>query len=858
MGLNNMDILNRKKRDAFYRLFFSKETKDFSIVDFLNDSSCDEIVDLNLEKDTFRQIYKKEGKYFVPVVHTSFKELFDFAYQYIVHPDDREIFKDLMDPEHIKERISKSNFPNFRYSQFRYKLQNGDYRYVEQCIVTGKENGVEDGHIRLYIFDIQNRKDREAGQIVNDDNIVVKDRDKITGLLVSRRFFERAIELINEKPDIKWCIISLDVEKFKLYNEWFGHTAGDFLLARIGAILGTRDNQFGGVSGYFGHDNFSVLMPYNMQDINSLYDEIKLMISSTGHSFGFLPAFGVTIVNNPDDIFDAFDRANMASTKAKTDIRKRIYLYGPELQSSLEEEMRILADFMEALRNDEITFYLQPQCRISSHKIVGAEALARWIKPSGEIVSPAVFVPLLEKYGFIIDLDQYIWEKICSWIRSMLDKGIKMVPVSVNVSRADIFSMDILDFFEKMTKKYHIPPRLLKLEITESAYAETTSVIAELVEKLRKKGFMVLMDDFGSGYSSLNMLSTLKVDAIKLDAMFLKIGEESYDKGIHILESVVNMAKIIGLPIIVEGVEDKKQCDFLEDLGCRYIQGFYFYKGMPKEEIEKLLINPDNVDERGFVMKNNEQFRIREFLDKNIYSDSMLNNILGAVAYYSWHDNHVDIVRFNEQFYKAIDVPEIHERMECIEQYMPSGDEQILFSLLEKATQDKLNGAVGIVRFQTPKGAILSFNLHLYYLGEKENSKRFYGSFQNATELIEARQQLSLISSFSSETIIFLRKFNEDWSFLVTAYGLRNEMQLSKEEFQDTLNKGSLYKLFANRSYYESLRKKVSSMVMENQTFSLVLNVLNPYRELINLSAKFTPVPDQSNNIKYIIQIKNY
>ncbi|MBP5574649.1 MAG: EAL domain-containing protein [Bacilli bacterium] len=853
-----MDILNRKKRDAFYRLFFSKETKDFSIVDFLNDSSCDEVVDLDVKRDTFRQIFHKEGKYFVPIVQSSFRKLYDFSCQYIVHPDDREIFEDLMDPDYIFERIHQSDFPNFRYAQFRYKLQNGEYRYVEQCIVAGKENGVEEGMIRLYVFDIQNRKDRETGQIVNDDNVIIKDRDTITGLLVSRRFFERAQELMVEKPDVDWCVLSIDVEKFKLYNEWFGRSAGDLLLARIGAILGVRDNQFGGVSGYFGHDNFSILIPYDMDHINALYDEIKVMISSTGHSFGFLPAFGIAPVKIPEDIFNAFDRSNVAVTKAKSDIKKRIYIYGPELQSGIENEKRILADFMEALRQNEITFYLQPQCRISSHKIVGAEALARWIKPSGEVVSPAIFVPLLEKYGFIIDLDQYIWEKICIWIREMLDKGIKMVPISVNVSRADIFSMDILDFFEKMTKKYHIPPRLLKLEITESAYAETTSVIAELVEKLRKKGFMVLMDDFGSGYSSLNMLSTLKVDAIKLDAMFLNIGEESYDKGIHILESVVNMAKIIGLPIIVEGVENKKQCDFLEDLGCRYIQGFYFYKGMPKDEMERLLSDIENIDERGFVVKSNEQFRIREFLDKNVYSDSMLNNIIGAVAYYSWHDNHVDIVRFNEQFYKDIDVPEMHERLENIEQYMPNGDDQILLSLLEKAIQDKLNGAVGIVRFQTPKGAILSFNIHFYYLGEKEGSKRFYGSLQNATELIEARQQLSLISSFSSETIIFLRKFNEDWSFLVTAYGLRNEMQLSKEEFQDTLNKGSLYKLFANRSYYESLRKKVSSMVRENQTFSLVLNVLNPYRELINLSAKFTPVPDQSNNIKYIIQIKNY
>lgn len=429
---------NTKKRDAFYRLFFSKESKDFSLSDFLNDSSCDEIVDIDLSKDSFRQVFHKEGKYFVPVVQASFKELYEFTYQFIVHPDDRSVFADLMDPEHMFEKLKASNFPNFRYAQFRYKLQNGDYRYVEQCLVAGKENGIPDHIIRMYVFDIQNRKDREAGQIVNDKNVIVNDRDTITGLLVSRSFFEKAKELLTERKGTKWCIVSIDIEKFKLYNEWFGRAAGDFLLARIGAILASKDHVLDSISGYFGHDNYSIIMPYVESNIESLYKEIKSMISATGHSFGFLPAFGVSIIDGVDDLFNAFDRSNIATSKAKSDIRKRIYLYGPELQSSIEYEKRILAEFMEALHKDELTFYLQPQCRISSKRIVGVEALARWIKPNGEIISPAIFVPILEKYGFIIDLDQYLWEKICAWIKNLIDKGIKPVPVSINVSRADI------------------------------------------------------------------------------------------------------------------------------------------------------------------------------------------------------------------------------------------------------------------------------------------------------------------------------------------------------------------------------------------------------------------------------------
>ena len=355
------------------------------------------------------------------------------------------------------------------------------------------------------------------------------------------------------------------------------------------------------------------------------------------------------------------------------------------------------------------------------------------------------------------------------------------------------------------------------------------------------------------------MLSSLKVDAIKLDAMFLRVDEEnkeSYEKSIHILESVINMAKIISLPIIVEGVETKSQCDFLENLGCRYIQGYYFYKAMPKEDVEKLLSNKDNIDERGFVVKTNDQFRIREFLDKNIFSDNMLNNIIGAVAYYSVHDNDVDIVRFNEQFYKLVNIPDFAERLLKIQNYVPDVDKEKLYNMFKRAEEDKLNGAYDDIRFFTSDGTILSIHMHLYFLGIKEGAKRFYGASRSATELNEAKQQLALISEYSSDTIIFLRKFSEKWSFHVAAYHLAEDLQESQEDVENTLNQGKIYKYFANRSYFNNMRKNIDDMIANNETFSLSLHLLNSYREIVPVTVRFTPVSNKANNIKYVIQIK--
>ena len=853
-----MELLDRKKREAFYSLIISGESKDFTLVDFLDNSSCDEICEIDLNTGKFRQFSTHDGKYFTPLEEATFRAIFDFTLRYVVHEEDKDIFIDLMDPDHLLEKLEASPLPNFRFASFRYKLQNGSYRWVEQCIMTGENRGLAKGVVRLYVFDIQNRKKRETGQIVNSNNTVVEERDSITGLLSSKVFFKKAQEIVDNSPKT-WCIVAIDINKFKLYNEWFGLEGGDLLLARIGMILKDKENEISSLAGYFGHDDFVILMPYDMEMINQLYAVINQGIIDTAHSLGFWPAFGVYVLEKDKDVIDGLERATIACSKAKNDIQNRVYIFNPEMQTILAKEVQILSEFMEALKNDEITFYLQPQCRISSRKIVGAEALARWIKANGEIVSPAVFVPLLEKHGFIIDLDQYLWDKICAWIKSCIDRHIHVVPVSINVSRIDIFSIDVVDCFVKLTKKYQIPPSLIKIEITESAYADTSDVVTELVNNLRKKGFMVLMDDFGSGYSSLNMLSSLKVDAIKLDALFLRVDEgnkEAYEKGIHILESVINMAKIISIPIIVEGVETKSQCDFLENLGCRYIQGFYFYRSMPKEDIEKLLSDVNNVDERGFIVKTNDQFRIREFLDKNIYSDNMLNNIIGPVAYYSWHGDDIDIVRFNEQFYKAVNVQDFSERLLSIQNYVPDEYRSKLYDVLKRAEEDKLNGATEIIAFNTVNGTVLSFNMHFYFLGIKEGTKRFYGSSQNATELNEAKQQLALISEYSSDTIIFLKKFNENWSFHVAAYHLMEEMQESQEQFENNLNSGKIYKYFANRSYFNNILKNAREMIAHNETFNLSLNLLNNYREIIYVSVKFSPVSNQANNIKYVIQIK--
>ena len=845
-------MISRELRMKFYKMIY--ESKDISLFEALENSSCDDIFEIDISKNTFTEYYKIEGKFYVPSGHFSHTELFNFICEHLVHPDDREAFKEFFDWNNILIRLKHSEIPNFDFGHFRYKLQDGSYRYIEECVIAGEENGIKEGVVRGYILDIQNLVNRNIGDIGNEKNIDIDERNQLTGLLNEKYFFEKAKAMVEKYPKKKWCIIAIDIEHFKFFDEWYGRKPGNVLLAKIGATLSEGESFYKGIAGYFGQDDFAILTPFDKKTINKIYDRIRDVIASAGSTIVFTPTFGVALYEKDLSVSEVFDRAKITVLKAKFDITHRIRLYKPEMHTEVVNESQILDQFFDAFNNDEITFYLQPQCRISTGKIVGAESLARWIKKDGTIVPPNDYIPILEKYGFITNLDQRLWEKVCMWLRKCLDEGIEPVPVSVNVSRADIFSINIAKFFIELTKKYNIPHRLLKIEITESAYSENTGLIIKLAERLRKNGFLVLMDDFGSGYSSLNMLSNLKVDAIKLDANFLHIQNDAYHRGIHILESVVNMAKMMALPIIVEGVENQEQSDFLDGLGCRYVQGYHFYHPMPVDAFKQLLLNKDNIDTRGFVVKLNEQFRLREFLDTNIYSDTMLNNIIGSVAIYSYKKGEgTDIVRFNEQFYVSVGVPDFHERLSNIERFLPPEDIPLMHTAFEKAMENQLSGYTETLHFFKTDGTLTSYSIHFYYLGHKEGGDRFYGSANNVTELTDLKEEMELIAKYSKDNMIFVKKTYDKWVYNVASHGLADLFNLSPKELEEEMNNGRFAKRVINRDDLAKLMREGEELVKSKKNFRRVFVVLDKNKKERKIELSFTYVDDLTNNIVYVL-----
>ena len=241
----------------------------------------------------------------------------------------------------------------------------------------------------------------------------------------------------------------------------------------------------------------------------------------------------------------------------------------------------------------------------------------RWISPEKGFISPGQFIPLLEKNGFINKLDVYIWDKVCQTIRRWLDEGRTVLPISINVSRADIYSMDVVRILKGMIEKYNISTEYIEIEITESAYVENGSVIKDTEKAFKNAGFKILIDDFGSGYSSLNMLKDIDADVLKLDMKFLDLNPENNDKGVSIITAVLDMARQLDIPAIAEGIETDEQLKLLEILGCEYAQGYYYYRPMPISDYEKLVDDKDNVADKLIILKTrkNDKSYLKEITD---------------------------------------------------------------------------------------------------------------------------------------------------------------------------------------------------------------------------------------------------
>lgn len=559
----------------------------------------------------------------------------------------------------------------------------------------------------------------------------MRERHSLTGLYYGDAYFAEVKDFLKSSVEKQYCIIAIDVEHFGLFNQIHGEEEGNHLLRVIAGLLKEYKNEHESVLGYLGGDDFSMVTEYNKDALDVLCKKIREEIRIQNRTAGFPPAYGAYLITDLEEsVVQMYNHATVALSYVKGNYSTRWCEYKKEMDGKEEEEIRLLSEIRGGMDRDEFTFFIQPQVDINQGKIVGGESLVRWIHGEKGMISPGVFIPVMESHGFIADLDMIVWDKVCKWLRSCIDRGYKPVPISVNVSRIDIFSLDVPSYIISLVERYDIPAELLKIEITESAYAEEGEVIHEAVDRLRDYGFVVMMDDFGSGYSSLNMLKSVPVDVLKMDMRFLEINESEEEKGVGILESVINMARQMRIPIVVEGVETIVQESLLQKMGCNYAQGFYYYRPMSIEAFEEILSDENRLDHGGFWYRQAEAVHLREFMDTNLFNDTVINNILGPAVFYEMVGKKIEITRVNNQYFELMGVSRKEEEgyQNKFWNSVRDDDRPNLYAIFEEAYAKQKEGASGFINLVRRDGLTLWVNIRVYFLREKGEQRMFYAS----------------------------------------------------------------------------------------------------------------------------------
>lgn len=420
-------------------------------------------------------------------------------------------------------------------------------------------------------------------------------KDSLTGLDRYEVFLEKLEKAIEQIGDARISIVYTDIKHFKYINDTYGYQVGNALLRDFVEEITENSVRLICFSRVYS-DNFVTANILRPDITNEQFKEVIHKVNlewETKFREKYLNSrlqfcTGISIIDKNSRSLDAetaVSNANLARKVAKEMDSDCCVLFDHSMMEGIKREVEITSHVPKAIANHELKVYYQPKIETETLRLIGAEALVRWQKPDGTFVYPDEFIPLIERSGQVVDVDYYVYREAFRFLADRMAAGKNVVPISLNVSRIHLNKMHILEYVRELFEEYQIPSGLIEFELTESIYLDNTERALELVKGLHKLGTKVSMDDFGSGYSSLNLLSRLPIDIIKLDKVFLK-DDTLQESDKIIISCVVDMAKRLSITSLCEGVETPEQSDYLKQIGCQIQQGYYFSKPIPQEEFE--------------------------------------------------------------------------------------------------------------------------------------------------------------------------------------------------------------------------------------------------------------------------------
>ncbi len=567
-------------------------------------------------------------------------------------PDEARPYYDIL----LEEGIMKSDDVSFFKSKL-IEVATADKQemYFDEYLL---DNKVETKWFRIGIISIVPRElihivvvDIDEEKQSHEAMKRQQKRDELTGLY-NRTGFEDMVNKLRHTEPGTYALLYLDVIHFKVINELFGIAEGNKVLQYIADSLRKcvpKDEPIGRLHS----DRFVIFTHVTGAELERMVHNILNTVSNYELETKVLGNIGIYVTEeNKLSVNSMIDRANMALSAIKGSFSKKYNFFVDKLRSELISEQEIISIMVNALAQKQFILHYQPKYDHSTGMLVSAEALVRWQHPTVGIISPGVFIPIFEKNGFITKLDYYVFEEVCKFLRMCMDNNLPLIAISVNFSRNDIFQPDFVSRLERIREKYKVSAKLLHVEITESAVVGNSKKANEIIRNLHKYGYMVEMDDFGSGYSSLNVLREIDFDVIKLDMLFMS-NEPGNNRGGTILSSIVRMAKWLGMPVIAEGVETVTQADFLRSIGCNYIQGYLYSRPLPeKEYIERL--SSSVLGEMIPQLRLDERLNACDFWDPNSLETLIFSNYVGAAAIFTYDEGKLEVLKVNQKYLEEL------------------------------------------------------------------------------------------------------------------------------------------------------------------------------------------------------------
>ncbi|HPE38923.1 MAG TPA: EAL domain-containing protein [Bacillota bacterium] len=619
--------------------------------------------------------------------------------------------------------------------EYRMRAKDGRVIWVQE---TARQFVDTDGILRInsVVTDISPLKE------TLEELRVRAEYDECTGIYNRYAFFTTTRRMLDENPDKDYILIRWDIARFRVFNDVFGVEAGDELL-RVMAQEIKRTVDGRGTYGRIEADHFAICIEESLIDIPSITTSIAAELKKYPYNFEISPSFGIYQIKKrelPVEIMS--DRAALALRSVKGNFVRLYAYYDDNMRADLVREQEIVNEMRSALESGKFCIYLQPQFNHATGKLFGAEALVRWNHPTKGLISPGSFIPIFEKNGFITQLDEYIWECACVQISEWLKADKMPVPISVNISRLDLYNTNLITVLEGLLEKYKVPHELLRLEITESAYVENPIQLIGIVKQLQALGYHVEMDDFGSGYSSLNTLKDVPVDLLKIDMKFLEKDKE-YGRGGSILNSIVRMAKWLRLPVLAEGVETIEQADFLKSIGCNLVQGYFYSRPIPTSEFAELMTRFES-DSSIQLNKMFGTIESDDFWDPTSYNSLIFNHFVGGAGVFEYYNGKIETLRTNDRFFS-----EIETHRELFESYrlnilssIAASDKPILLNAIKKAiaTADMISCECRWIDAEAQEIRWLTFRIRI--IAKSTSRYVFYADVTNITEQKNASLEL--------------------------------------------------------------------------------------------------------------------